>query len=40
MIELPAHPCLLQHYSQQPSFGNSPDALRKCAGIIFIHTEE
>jgi hypothetical protein len=31
-----AHPCLLQHYSQQPSYGNSQDAplltngLRKC----------
>jgi hypothetical protein len=32
----PAHPCLLQHYSQQLSYGNSQDAplltngLRKC----------
>jgi hypothetical protein len=32
----PAHPCLLQHYSQQPSYGNSQDAppltngFRKC----------
>jgi hypothetical protein len=31
-----AHPCLLQHYSQQPSYANSQDAplltngLRKC----------
>jgi hypothetical protein len=24
--EAPAHPCLLQHYSQQPSYGNSQDA--------------
>jgi hypothetical protein len=22
----PAHPCLLQHYSQKPSYGNSQDA--------------
>jgi hypothetical protein len=34
--EAPAHPCLLQHYSQYPSYGNSQDApppmngLRKC----------
>jgi hypothetical protein len=34
--EAPAHPCLLRHYSQQPSYGNSQDAppltngLRKC----------
>jgi hypothetical protein len=33
---VPAHPCSLQHYSQQPSYGNSQDAplsmnkLRKC----------
>jgi hypothetical protein len=32
----PAHPCLLQHYSQQPSYGKRQDAplpmneLRKC----------
>jgi hypothetical protein len=24
--EAPAHPYLLQHYSQQPSYGNSQDA--------------
>jgi hypothetical protein len=24
--ELPAHPCLLQHYSHDPSYGNSQDA--------------
>jgi hypothetical protein len=40
--EAPAHPCLLQCYSQQPSYGNNQDApllmngLRKC-GYIFIH---
>jgi hypothetical protein len=34
--EAPAHPCLLRHYSQQASYGNSQDApaltngLRKC----------
>jgi hypothetical protein len=22
----PAHPCLLQHYSQKPSYGNSQEA--------------
>jgi hypothetical protein len=22
--EAPAHPCLLLHYSQQPSYGNNP----------------
>jgi hypothetical protein len=33
----PAHPCLLQHYSQKPSYGNGQDApllmngLRKCS---------
>jgi hypothetical protein len=24
-----AHPCILQHYSQEPRYGNSPDALQK-----------
>jgi hypothetical protein len=24
--EAPAHPCLLRHYSQQPSYGNNQDA--------------
>jgi hypothetical protein len=24
--EAPAHPCLLQHYSQWPSYGNNKDA--------------
>jgi hypothetical protein len=45
-IKTPALPCLLQHYSQKPSYGNSQDApllmkrLRKCATYIqwnFIH---
>jgi hypothetical protein len=36
IAKAPAHPCLLQHYSQKPSYGNSQDAplpmngLRKC----------
>jgi hypothetical protein len=40
-IKAPAHTCLLQHYSQQLSYGNSQDAallmngLRKC-GIFLI----
>jgi hypothetical protein len=34
--KVPAHPCLLRHYSQYPCYGNSQDAplptngLRKC----------
>jgi hypothetical protein len=26
LLQNPAHPCLLQHYLQLPSFGNSQDA--------------
>jgi hypothetical protein len=39
-----AHPCLLQHYSQQPSYGNNQDAplltngSRKC-GIVVLFNE-
>jgi hypothetical protein len=48
--EVLAHPCLLQHYSQQPSYGNSQDAplltngLRNVAfihnGILHSHEEQ
>jgi hypothetical protein len=36
----PAHPCLLQHYSQQPSYGNSQDApllMNRLENVVFIH---
>jgi hypothetical protein len=36
----PKHPHLLQHYSQQPTYGNSQDALRLTNGlrnVVFIH---
>jgi hypothetical protein len=29
----PAYPCLLQHYSQQPSYGNSQDVLLLINGL-------
>jgi hypothetical protein len=50
--EVLAHPCLLRHYSQKPSYGNSQDAplltnvLRKRGiyaqwnGIVCSHEEE
>jgi hypothetical protein len=38
--EAPANLCLLQHYSQQPSYGNSQDALlltNYYENVVFIH---
>jgi hypothetical protein len=32
-IETPAHSCLLQHYSQQSSYGNSPGVLQLMNGL-------
>jgi hypothetical protein len=32
-IKALAHPCLLQHYSQQPSYGNSQNALLLTNGL-------
>jgi hypothetical protein len=33
MIEPLAHPCSLQHYLQQPSFGNSPGTSQLMNGL-------
>jgi hypothetical protein len=38
--EAPAHPCLLQRYSQQPSYENNQDAPLLMSGLentVFIH---
>jgi hypothetical protein len=38
--EAPARPCLLQHYSQQRSYGNSQDAplpMNRLENVVFIH---
>jgi hypothetical protein len=50
IIKAPAHPCLMQHYSQEPSYGKSQDApqqmngLRKVVfilnGVFLSHKEE
>jgi hypothetical protein len=50
ITKAPAHPCLLQHYLQLPSYGNSQDApllmneSRKCGiytqRILLSHKEE
>jgi hypothetical protein len=41
-IKTLAHSCLLQYYSQKPTYGNSSDALQlmnvsKCDIYIYIH---
>jgi hypothetical protein len=42
IIKIPTQPCLLQHNSQEPSYGNSQDTpqlmsgLRKCSIYIYI----
>jgi hypothetical protein len=33
-IKTLAHACLLQHYSQLPSYGNSPDAPQLMNGLV------
>jgi hypothetical protein len=40
ITKAPAHPCLLQHYSQKPSYGNSQDApllMNGLKNVVFIH---
>jgi hypothetical protein len=37
-LETLAHQCLLQHCSQQPSYGNNQDALQLMDGIRKLHT--
>jgi hypothetical protein len=42
-IKTLSHPCLLQPYSSQPSYGNSQDALQLLCGLrgcVYIHTLE
>jgi hypothetical protein len=40
ITKAPAHPCLLQRYSQWPSYGNSQDApllMNGLKNVVFIH---
>jgi hypothetical protein len=38
--EAPAHPCLLQHYSQQPSYGNSSTTDEWIKKMWYLYTRE